>query len=72
MHVYKFVHGSDFSRTGNFNFTKLFMHGNMPWLQNLKGDLNGNENLRQRNNIFKSTLGSEDQRTHMNIYNAIC
>ena len=27
MHVYKIVHGGEFNKNGNLNFTKLFMNG---------------------------------------------
>ena len=44
MHVYKFVHGGEFNKNGNFNFTHIIY----AWLQILKRDLHGNENLRKR------------------------
>ena len=52
--IYKIVHaiGSEFNKNGNnnyLNFTQLF-HA---WLQILKRDLRGNENLRKRRNIEK-------------------
>ena len=47
MHVYKIVHGGEFNKNGNLNFTQLF-HA---WSQILKRDLHGNENFRKRRNI---------------------
>ena len=44
MHVYKIVHGGEFNKNGNLNFTQLFC----AWLQFLKRDLHGHENLRRR------------------------
>ena len=51
MHVYKIVHKGEFNKNGNLHFTRLFY----AWLQILKRDLHGNENLRRR--IFFYHLG---------------
>ena len=54
MHVYKIVHGGDFNKNDNFDFTKLFY----AWLQILKRDLHGNVNLRKRNTYLVFWNGS--------------
>ena len=48
MHVYKTVHGGEFNKNGNLNFTQLFD----AWLQRLKRDLHGNENLTRTRNTY--------------------
>ena len=48
MHVYKIVHKGEFNKNGNLHFTRLFY----AWLQILKRDLHGNENLRMTINIY--------------------
>ena len=55
MHVYKIVHGGEFNKNDNLNFTQLFY----AWLQILKRDLNGNEQLK-KNKHFVELLGSKD------------
>ena len=52
MHVYKNVHGGEFNKNGNLNFTHKFC----AWLQILKRDLHGNENLLKRRIIFFDLL----------------
>ena len=42
--AHKIVHGDEFNKNCNLNFTQLFY----AWLQILKRDLHGNENLRKR------------------------
>ena len=54
MHVYKIVHGGEFNKNDNLNFTQLFY----AWLQILKLDLHRNENLRRRRYFF-DLLGME-------------
>ena len=44
MHVYKIVHGGEFNKKSNLKFTQLFY----AWLQILKRNVHGNENLRKR------------------------
>ena len=48
MHVQTIVHGGDFNKYDNFNFTDLFY----AWLQILKRDLFGNKNLRKEKYSF--------------------
>ena len=48
MHVYKFVHGGEFNKNGKLNFTEIFY----AWLQILKRDLHGHENITKRRNLF--------------------
>ena len=52
MHVYKIVHGGEFNKNGNLNFTQLFY----AWLHILKRDLYGNENSRKKK-YYSDLLG---------------
>ena len=56
MHVQTIVHGGDFNKYDNFNFTDLFY----AWLTILKRGLDGNENLTKKKKYIFDLLGSKD------------
>ena len=52
MYVNKIVHGGEFNKNSKSNFTQLFY----AWLQMLKRDLHGNENLIRRRTIYNNLI----------------